>query len=127
MVAVSYGGERTDDGARNLEACAPIWATGTSFWPYSLLVGMSNAINLTGRPDGLAGGVSARSLALALASTAVVSPGTAYGWLPLFGGVRSPGDARAFSVQCPPGADLYGDTGSLALGAALRHGDAWKD
>ena len=92
------------------------------YWYYVLgvllIVGMSNAVNLTDGLDGLSGGVSAL-LALALAGTALVSPGTAYGWLPLFGGALAGGCAGFLWFNIHPAQVFMGDTGSLALGAAL--------
>lgn len=91
-------------------------------WYYALgvlfIVGMSNAINLTDGLDGLAGGVS-MLLALALAGTAAVSPATAQGWLPLFGGALAGGCAGFLWFNVHPAQVFMGDTGSLALGAAL--------
>jgi len=86
-------------------------------WYYALgavfIVGMSNAINLTDGLDGLAGGVSAM-IALALAVTVFHN-----GWQPFFGGAVAGACAGFLWYNCHPAQVFMGDTGSLALGAAL--------
>jgi phospho-N-acetylmuramoyl-pentapeptide-transferase len=98
------------------------WSADLGVWYYLLgvflLVGMSNAINLTDGLDGLAGGVSLM-LALALAGTALVSTTTSFGWLPLFGGALAGGCAGFLWYNIHPAQVFMGDTGSLGLGAAL--------
>lgn len=98
------------------------WSVDVGSWYYLLgvlfIVGMSNAVNLTDGVDGLAGGVCTL-LALALAGTALVTNSTAYGWLPLFGGALAGGCAGFLWYNIHPAQVFMGDTGSLALGAAL--------
>jgi phospho-N-acetylmuramoyl-pentapeptide-transferase len=89
-------------------------------WYYLLgvlfIVGMSNAINLLDGLDGLAGGVT---LILALAVAATPYAAAEFGWLPLFGGALAGGCAGFLWYNCYPAQVIMGDTGSLALGAAL--------
>jgi phospho-N-acetylmuramoyl-pentapeptide-transferase len=89
-------------------------------WYYLLgvlfIVGMSNAINLTDGLDGLAGGIAA-ILALALVGT--VYSGDGFGWLPLFGAALAGACAGFLWFNAHPAQVFMGDTGSLALGAAL--------
>lgn len=98
------------------------WSADLGFWYYLLgvlfILGMSNAVNFTDGLDGLAAGVCTL-LALALAGTALVSSATAYGWLPLFGGALAGGCAGFLWYNVHPAQVFMGDTGSLALGAAL--------
>jgi phospho-N-acetylmuramoyl-pentapeptide-transferase len=89
-------------------------------WYYVLaavfIVAISNAINLTDGLDGLSSGVSAM-IALALAGTVFANAG--YSWLPLFGGAVAGGCAGFLWFNVHPAQVFMGDTGSLALGAAL--------
>lgn len=98
------------------------WYVDTGVWYYVLgvlfIVAMSNAINLIDGLDGLCGGVSAL-LALALAGTVLAPFGTAYAWLPLFGGALAGGCAGFLWFNVHPAQVFMGDTGALALGAAL--------
>ncbi len=88
-------------------------------WYYVLgalfIVAMSNAVNLTDGLDGLAAGVSAL-IALALAGT-VLSTGS-FAWLCLFAGALA-GACAGFLYYNFPASVFMGDTGSLAIGAAL--------
>jgi phospho-N-acetylmuramoyl-pentapeptide-transferase len=98
----------------------PLGAPDLGVWYYILgtlfVVAMSNAINLTDGLDGLAAGVSA-ILAVALACTMAATAG--YGWLPLFGVAVAGGCAGFLWFNIHPAQVFMGDTGSLALGAAL--------
>lgn len=98
------------------------WDADLGGWYYPLgvlfIMAMSNAINLTDGLDGLAGGISAL-LAIALAMTVLAPLGTAYAWLPLFGGALAGGCAGFLWYNVHPARVFMGDTGSLALGAAL--------
>ena len=91
---------------------------GIYYYPFTLLliVGMSNAVNLTDGLDGLAAGVSGLiSLALASCCFAMGS----LGWLHIFGSVLAGACAGFLWYNCNPAQIFMGDTGSLALGAAL--------
>jgi phospho-N-acetylmuramoyl-pentapeptide-transferase len=96
------------------------WSADLGDWYYVLgtllIVGLSNAVNFTDGLDGLAGGVTALA-ALALAAT--VFAGSSLGWLPLFGGALAGGCAGFLWFNVHPAQVFMGDTGSLALGAAL--------
>jgi len=81
-----------------------------------LIVGVSNAVNFLDGLDGLAAGVCAQ-IALALALTAYAGHGL--DWLPLFGGAVAGGAAGFLWYNAHPAQLFMGDTGSLALGAAL--------
>jgi phospho-N-acetylmuramoyl-pentapeptide-transferase len=96
------------------------WSADLGVWYYALgalfIVSMSNAINLTDGLDGLAGGVSAL---LALALSVTVFAHGALGWLPLFGGALAGACAGFLWYNAHPAQVFMGDTGALALGAAL--------
>jgi phospho-N-acetylmuramoyl-pentapeptide-transferase len=81
-----------------------------------LIVGLSNAVNFTDGLDGLASGVT---ILVALALSASVLSVGALGWLPLFGGAVAGGCAGFLWFNAHPAQVFMGDTGSLALGAAL--------
>ncbi|MEP6753909.1 MAG: phospho-N-acetylmuramoyl-pentapeptide-transferase, partial [Chthonomonadales bacterium] len=91
---------------------------GWLYYPLALLliVGMSNAVNFTDGLDGLASGVSGLiALALAISCFAMGS----YGWLHTFGAAIAGACAAFLWFNWRPAEVFMGDTGSLALGAAL--------
>jgi phospho-N-acetylmuramoyl-pentapeptide-transferase len=96
------------------------WSADLGVWYYVLgtllIVAISNAINLTDGLDGLAAGIST-ILAVALATTVMATAG--YGWLPIFGLALAGGCAGFLWFNIHPAQVFMGDTGSLALGAAL--------
>lgn len=81
-----------------------------------LIVGLSNAVNFADGLDGLASGVAAL-IALALAATVYAVGELA--WLPVFVAAVAGGCAGFLWFNCHPAQVFMGDTGSLALGAAL--------
>ncbi len=97
--------------ARDPVALGPFYAV----FAMLVIVATANAVNLSDGVDGLAGGAAAIAL-LGLAALGLVEPMRAVGPLcwPLLGAVLG------FLVyNLPPGRLLMGDTGALALGAAL--------
>lgn len=80
------------------------------------IVALSNAVNFMDGLDGLAAGVCCM-IGLALSST--VFGGSGLGWLPLFGGALSGACAGFLWFNAHPAQVFMGDTGSLAMGAAL--------
>jgi phospho-N-acetylmuramoyl-pentapeptide-transferase len=96
------------------------WDADLGNWYYVLgallIVGLSNAVNFTDGLDGLASGVTAMA-AIALAVT-VIGVST-LSWLPVFGGAVAGGCAGFLWFNAHPAQVFMGDTGSLALGAAL--------
>jgi phospho-N-acetylmuramoyl-pentapeptide-transferase len=81
-----------------------------------LIVGLSNAVNLADGLDGLAGGICA-ILALFMV-TAVYAVGY-LAWVPVFAAVLAGACAGFLWFNAHPADVFMGDTGSLALGAAL--------
>jgi phospho-N-acetylmuramoyl-pentapeptide-transferase len=96
------------------------WSVDLRVWYYVLgailIVGLSNAVNFTDGLDGLASGVTIL-VAVALAGTVIA--GSTMSWLPLFGGALAGGCAGFLWFNAHPAQVFMGDTGSLALGAAL--------
>ncbi len=80
------------------------------------IVALSNAVNFMDGLDGLAAGVCSM-IALGLAAT--VYAGSGYAWLPLFGGALSGACAGFLWYNAHPALVFMGDTGSLAMGAAI--------
>lgn len=89
-------------------------------WYYVLaglfVVGFSNALNFADGLDGLAGGAT---FLLALAASFLVYAGAGFAWLPLFGGALAGACGGFLVYNRHPARVFMGDTGSLALGAAL--------
>ena len=81
-----------------------------------LIVGMSNAVNFLDGLDAQAAGVSA-IIAVALAAT--VSAPIGVSWLPLFAAGLAGACGGFIWYNAHPAQVFMGDTGSLALGAAL--------
>jgi phospho-N-acetylmuramoyl-pentapeptide-transferase len=80
------------------------------------IVALSNAVNFMDGLDGLAAGVCCM-VALALAATVYGASG--YAWLPMFGGALSGACAGFLWFNAHPAQVFMGDTGSLAMGAAI--------
>ena len=91
---------------------------GAAYYPLALLliVGMSNAVNFLDGLDAQAAGVSA-IIALALCGT--VASGSGAAWLPPFAAALAGACAGFIWYNAHPAQVFMGDTGSLALGAAL--------
>jgi phospho-N-acetylmuramoyl-pentapeptide-transferase len=89
-------------------------------WYYVLaglfIVGFSNAVNFSDGLDGLAGGMT---VILALSVSLIVFAGAGFGWLPVFGGALAGACGGFLVYNRHPARVFMGDTGSLALGAAL--------
>jgi phospho-N-acetylmuramoyl-pentapeptide-transferase len=85
-----------------------------------LIVGFSNALNFTDGLDGLASGISSL-IAGALALIFLLLPGVGHynDWLPIFGMAVAGACAAFLWYNANPAKVFMGDTGSLALGAAL--------
>ena len=90
---------------------------GWAFYPlsYLLMVGITNAVNLTDGVDGLAGGVTFMVMLGFLALTSLL------GWfdLSLFAGALAGACAGFLAWNFPPARIFMGDTGSLYLGGAV--------
>jgi|SRR5690554_1415012 len=87
----------------------------TLFFVIFVVVGASNAVNLTDGLDGLAAG-SCVTTGLAMGILAVLAGNTALG---IFAAALVGACAGFIWFNCPPAQVFMGDTGSLALGAAL--------
>ena len=81
-----------------------------------LIVGMSNAVNFLDGLDAQAAGVTAMA-ATALAATVVIGPSLL--WLPVYAAALGGACAGFIWYNAHPAQVFMGDTGSLALGAAL--------
>ncbi|MGC8666696.1 MAG: phospho-N-acetylmuramoyl-pentapeptide-transferase [Chthonomonadales bacterium] len=91
-------------------------------WYYPLaalmIVGLSNAVNLADGLDGLAAGVCALAF-VGLAAIVAAPAASPMGSLALFGSSAAGACCGFLWYNAPPARVFMGDTGSLALGAAL--------
>ncbi len=91
---------------------------GIWYYPLAVLfiVGLSNAVNFADGLDGLAGGMA---LLIAIGLGAVGFAVCQLAWIPLYAGGIAGGCAGFLLFNQHPARIFMGDTGSLALGAAL--------